>query len=96
GVVRDGGDAFADDTLVSMNMFGFKRSYIDMLEEAFPAFLKANAAHPKAEYQVPTALGEFLRAGRVKVKVLRTDSDWFGITCREDRDDVVAHLKTLH
>ncbi|MGI5869497.1 MAG: nucleotidyltransferase family protein [Kiritimatiellia bacterium] len=95
GVVRDGDDAFPDDTLVSMNMFGFKRSYIDMLEAAFPAFLKANVAQPKAEFQVPTALGEFLRAGRVKVKVLRTESEWFGITCREDRVEVVEHLKKL-
>lgn len=95
GVVRDGEDAFADDTLVSMNMFGFKRSFIDMLESEFPAFLKANAANPKAEFQAPTALGAFLRTGRVKVKVMRTDSDWFGITCREDRDEVVAHLRNL-
>ena len=95
GVVRDGDDAFADDTLVSMNMFGFKRAFIDMLEAEFPAFLRANAANLKSEFQVPTALGSFLRAGRVKVKVMQTDSDWFGITCREDRDEVVAHLRKL-
>lgn len=95
GKVRDGDDVFADDTLVSMNMFGFKRSYIDLLIGEFPAFLKGAEGNPKAEYQMPTALGKFLGAGKVKVKVMRTASAWFGITSREDRAEVVEHLRAL-
>ena len=95
GKIRDGEDVFEDKTLVSMNMFGFKRSFIDLLEASFPDFLKDNIANPKSEFQMPTALGAFLRAGKATVTVMQTESDWFGITSREDRAEVVAHLRNL-
>ncbi len=95
GVIRDGSDSFADDTLVSMNMFGFKRSFIDRLDDEFPRFLESASDNPKAEFQMPTALGTFLRRGDVRVSVMQTQSAWFGITSREDRDEVVAHLRNL-
>lgn len=95
GIIRDGELSFAEDTPISMNMFGFQRSYIDLLEDAFPRFLSHHLAEPKSEFQVPTALGSFLRAGLARVKVLQTNSAWFGVTCREDREDVVNHLKNL-
>ncbi len=95
GIVRDGEDAFADDTLVSMNMFGFKRSFIDRLEAEFPAFLREGISSPKSEFQMPTVLGKFVLSGEAQVTVMQTESDWFGITSREDRAEVVAHLKNL-
>ncbi len=95
GKIRDGEEVFPDETPISMNMFGFKCSYIDLLEAEFPTFLKSAAGNPKAEYQMPTALGKFLRAGMVSVKVMRTSSSWFGITSREDREEVAAHLAKL-
>jgi NDP-sugar pyrophosphorylase family protein len=95
GVIRDEGDAFADDTPVSMNLFGFKRSYMDALIARFPAFLKRSEGNPKAEYQMPTELSALLAAGDAKVKLLRTTSEWFGIASREDRDEVVEKLKNV-
>ncbi len=95
GIVRDGADAFADNTLISLNMFGFKRSFVDRLQAEFPTFLREGILTPKSEFQVPTALGKFLKRGEVQVAVMQTQSDWFGITSREDRADVVAHLRNL-
>ncbi len=95
GIIRDGEDVFADDTLVSMNMFGFKLAFIDLLLAEFPLFLKDGIANPKSEFQMPTALGKFLHRGDSQVAVMQTQSDWFGITSREDRAEVMAHLRDL-
>lgn len=95
GIIRDGADAFADETPVSMNIFGFKRSFMNRLEEEFPRFLKDAIAQPKSEFQMPTALRAFLRRGEVQVNVMQTQSAWFGITSREDRAIVVEHLRNL-
>lgn len=95
GIVRDGADAFADETLVSMNMFSFKRSFMNRLQDEFPRFLKDAISTPKAEFQMPTALRAFLRSGEVKVNMMQTESSWFGITSREDRAIVVEHLRNL-
>lgn len=95
GVIRDAGDAFAGDTPVSMNLFGFKRRFIDLLEDDFPRFLEKYGSLPKSEFQMPTALESFLRRGQARVKVLRTDSRWIGVTSRDDRPAVVEFFKTV-
>ena len=94
GAVRDGGDAFPDDTPVSMNYWGFKRSYVDLLEESFPRFLGEKGSLPKSEFQMPTEVARFLGAGEATVRVLRTASRWYGVTSREDRPAVVEFFKT--
>lgn len=95
GVVRDGEDAFPDDTPVSMNMFGFKRRYIDLLQDTFPRFLAKYGALPKSEFQMPTALGAYLRRGDASVAVMQTASRWFGVTSRDDRPEVEAYFRTI-
>ncbi len=95
GAVRDGGDAFPDDTPVSMNFWGFKRRYVDLLEESFPRFLAEKGALPKSEFQIPTEVAGFLREGRASVRVLRTAARWYGVTSRDDRPEVAAFLSTL-
>ena len=95
GAIRDGADAFADDTPVSMNMWGFKRRCMDLLRDAFPRFLAEKIAVPKSEFQIPTEVAGFLRAGEATVRVLRTASRWYGVTSREDRPAVVDFFKTL-
>ena len=94
GAIRDGADAFPDDTPVSMNMWGFKRRFVDLLAEAFPRFLAEKGSQPKAELQIPTEVAGFLRAGQASVRVLRTASRWYGVTSREDRPAVAAFFAT--
>ena len=95
GAIRDGDAAFPDDTPVSMNYWGFKRSYVDLLEESFPRFLAEKGALPKSEFQMPTEVARFLRAGRASVRVLRTAARWYGVTSRDDRPEVAAFFATL-
>lgn len=97
GCIRDasGPETYPDDTPVSMNLFGFKRLFLEQLSEDLPRFLAKYGTLPKSEFQVPTALASRMRRGEAKVEMLRTDARWFGVTAREDRSAVAEFLKTV-
>ena len=82
------------DTIVSMNMWGFTRSFLDEAWARFPAFLdKALAENPaKAEYFLPTVVSQLIDEGKARVKVLRSEDKWYGVTYREDKPTVVSAI----
>ncbi|MCI9119997.1 MAG: NTP transferase domain-containing protein [Oscillibacter sp.] len=91
---EDDGATWTDlpgDTIVSMNMWGFTRSFLDEAWNRFPAFLdKALAENPaKAEYFLPTVVSQLIDEGKARVKVLRSEDKWYGVTYREDKPTVV-------
>jgi len=85
----------ADTTPVSMNMWGFTPDYFDYSEAYFRRFLEENAANPKAEFYIPLMVNELITAGRARVKVLDTTSQWFGVTYADDRQGVVDKIASL-
>ena len=84
-----------EDTIVSMNLWGFTPSFLEEIEVRFPAFLenalKTNAA--KVEYYLPFAVEELLKEGKADVKVLSSPDKWYGVTYAADKPLVVAALK---
>ncbi len=84
----------SEDTIVSMNMWGFTRSFLDEAWVRFPAFLdKALAENPaKAEYFLPTVVSQLIDEGKARVKVLRSEDKWYGVTYREDKPTVVSAI----
>ena len=83
------------DTTVSMNFWGFTPDFKDVLAEGFEKFVKSEKARPlKDEYYLPKAAREAMDKGAT-VKVLKTSSKWFGVTYREDREQVVESIKEL-
>ncbi len=84
----------SEDTIVSMNMWGFTRSFLDEAWARFPAFLdKALAENPaKAEYFLPTVVSQLIDEGKARVKVLRSEDKWYGVTYREDKPTVVSAI----
>jgi len=87
--------ALTGDELVSMNMWGFTPEVFPLLRERFEAFLERSGTELKAEHYVPTAVNELVSLGKARVKVLRTDDAWFGVTYREDRPRVVDSIAAL-
>ncbi len=83
------------DTIVSMNLWGFTRSFLDEALARFPAFLdKTLAEDPeKGEYFLPTVVSQLIDEGKARVKVLRSQDKWYGVTYREDKPAVVAALR---
>jgi MobA-like NTP transferase domain len=85
---------FDADTLVSMNFWGFTPAVFDLLRRDFRAFLEAEPS-PRAEFLLPTVIGDALRAGEARVRVLDAGSRWWGITYPGDRPLVEAGLRRL-
>lgn len=83
-------------SLVSMNMWGLTPDFMKVLEEKFVDFLKAvPEGDLKAEYLLPTIIGDLLQEGAARVKVLKTDAHWFGLTYSEDTPLVRESLKKM-
>jgi NDP-sugar pyrophosphorylase family protein len=85
----------AGDEPVSMNMWGFTPQIFDQLGERFEKFLEVHAADPKSECYIPNTVGELVRSGQARVKVLHSRDSWFGVTYREDRPRVVESIRRL-
>ena len=81
----------APNTPVSMNLWGFTPDYFDYSEREFRKFLDKDLNPPKAEFFIPICID-----GEATVKVLDTDSKWFGVTYAADRPGVVAKFAELH
>jgi hypothetical protein len=70
----------------SMNCWGFTPGLFGELESRFPGFLRLNTARlQKAEFLIPEVIGELLREGRARVRILPTRERWFGVTYPQDR-----------
>ena len=94
---EDGGGswtALPGNTTVSMNMWGFTRSFLDEALARFPAFLdKALAENPlKGEYFLPSVVEQLIGGGKARVRVLLSQDKWYGVTYREDKPTVVAAI----
>ena len=87
--------SIADNTPVSMNMWGFTPDYFEYSEEYFKEFLKANMDNLKAEYFIPLMVNKLINDGTARVKVLDTTSKWFGVTYAADRQGVVDKIQAL-
>lgn len=85
----------ADNTPVSMNMWGFTPDYFKYSEDFFIQFLKENADNIKAEYFIPLMVNHLITKDQAKCRVLDTPSKWFGVTYAADRDGVVAKINAL-
>ena len=83
-------------SIVSMNMWGLHPEFFEVLEKGFREFLsKVEENSLKAEYLLPTIVGDLLADGSADVKVLRSHDKWFGVTYKEDKAVVVASVRAL-
>jgi hypothetical protein len=85
----------AADTPVSMNFWGFPVSIFPKLQSYFDEFLKTSASDPKSECYLPLAADWFIKNGFLKIRSLDADSEWFGVTYREDREAAVRRIAEL-
>ena len=74
------------DSLASMNMWGLTPEFFDVLEVGFKEFFEKDVPNNplKAEYLIPVFIGDLLNAGKISVKVLKSNDAWYGMTYKED------------
>ncbi|MCL2127018.1 MAG: hypothetical protein FWH38_02085, partial [Treponema sp.] len=89
----------AADSPASMNFWGFPPSVLPLFREYFTGFLQDFAAdipgQIKSECYIPRAADYFIKQGTIKIKALSANSEWFGVTYREDREDAMQKLENL-
>ena len=94
GVYNGETKVIGDEASASMNMWCFTGEYMATLGQQFTEFLaKVDENNPDSgEFLVPIAVDELIADGKCVVRVLPTDSKWFGMTYAEDVDAVKASL----
>ena len=96
-VFHDGGadEPLAENTPVSMSLFGFTPDFFRYSKEYFIEFLKANKDNLKAEFFIPLMVNHLISNGTAKLKVLSTSALWFGVTYKEDKPALMAKIESL-
>ena len=84
-----------ENTVVSMNFWGFTPRCFEYTETLFDSFLEENKDNLKAEYFIPLIVNGYLENGTATVKVLTSEARWFGVTYKEDKESVQKEIQTL-
>jgi hypothetical protein len=87
----------SNDTPVSMNFWGFPASILCRLHEYFDDFLKTFGGELKSECYIPLAVDRLIKQGALKIQALAmgVETEWFGVTYKEDKDAAVKRLAEL-
>lgn len=80
-----------------MNLWGFTPSFVAEAQQRFAAFLdRAMVENPKkGEYFLPSVVSELIEEKRGRVKVLRSQDKWYGVTYKEDKPVVVDAIRKM-
>lgn len=97
---EDGGATWMSlpgDTVVSMNLWGFTPSFVEEAQRRFAAFLdRTKVENPlKGEYFLPSVVSELIEEKLGRVKVLRSQDKWYGVTYKEDKPVVVDAIQKM-
>ena len=90
--------ALCEDSIASMNMWGFGKEIMPMLEERFAEFLNdtfGGADRERAEMALPFAVDSLIRNGDISVKVIPTEDKWYGMTHSEDIPEIKAAFSEM-
>lgn len=80
------------DTVVSMNMWGFTPDIFEYAKEYLVEFLNEKIDVPKSEFYLPSIVSKVMEKGIKSVDVLVAEEKWYGVTYKEDKDDVKKAL----
>lgn len=87
--------AIDENTVVSMNFWGFTPKCFEFGTQLFEQFLEETKTDLKAEFYLPSIVNEILKSGKASVEVLQSDAKWFGVTYKEDKEIVEKAIGEL-
>ena len=80
---------------VSLNMWGFRPFIFGHLEEMFKNFINKNGEDLNSEFLIPTVINYLIQTQSEKVFALNSNSNWFGITHKEDIPFVGSEIQKI-
>ena len=83
-----------ENSLVSMNMWGFMPAILDEMQAAFDAFLDEWGMDMKAHYSIPAFMNSRIAKG-TKVKVVETPARWMGLVSHDDKIQVLLRINEM-
>lgn len=97
---EDDGESWVElpkDAIVSMNMWGFTKSFLEETKAGFAAFLEEGLKiNPlKCEYFLPTVVSNLLSKEKATVTVLTSNDKWYGVTYKQDKPVVMNAIKGM-
>jgi NDP-sugar pyrophosphorylase family protein len=85
----------AADSPVSMNFWGFPVSILPYLKKYFDDFIAVSGGEIKSECYLPKAADWFIKNGYTRIRAVMADSEWFGVTYKEDKEAAIKRLAAL-
>jgi len=84
------------NTLVSMTIFGFTRKLMDRLVKEFELFFaQPTQVLEKEEFLLPMEVDKMLKEKEIKLIVETTSAKWFGITYKEDLQNLKNAISNM-
>ena len=83
------------DVPTSMNFWGFHPSIFAFAQKEFEKFLEENHKNIKSEFYIPLIVNELVKQGAGKVQIITGSNNWFGVTYKEDKEEVSQKIKVL-
>jgi adenosine deaminase len=78
-----------------MNFWGFHPFIFNCIEDLFVDFLQKHIQDIDSEFYIPSVIDSLLQEHKIQVKVLQTNSQWYGITYKEDCQYVIGKFKEM-
>lgn len=85
------------DKTVSMNFWGLTPEIIEECKSRFSDFLEENISlNPLGcEFYLPKVISNMIIEGKISVKVIETNSKWYGVTYKKDKSEVALALENM-
>ena len=85
-----------EKTLVSMNLFGLNKNCLKLLDEKLAIFKKQNFSERQNECFLPVEISNLIKEKKIRMKLIASNSRWFGVTNPEDEEIIKAKIKKIH
>jgi hypothetical protein len=92
---NEGNQELNANVQVSMNCWGFQAEAFDLTEKMFAEFVVKNHQNPAAEFYIALMVSELIERGLGKVHILPGGKTWFGVTYKEDKEEVSQKIRDL-
>jgi NDP-sugar pyrophosphorylase family protein len=92
---KDGDLVMDANAPTSMNFWGFHPAIFKTASRMFLDFLKENHKNSKAEFYIPLFVNRMILENVAKVKVIGGGNVWFGVTYKEDKEEVSRKIREM-
>ena len=91
---HDSGNILSEKDYVSMNFWLCKSNFFEHLDEYIKEEIENLDDIEKSEIYLPFAAQKLLSENIINIDVVDSESKWFGVTYREDKDNSVKKLES--